>query len=480
MSKAGYLLKNTGILAIGSFSSKILVFLLVPLYTAVLTTGEYGSYDLILNSINLLLPILTLNISDAVLRFPLDEDADSSHIIHIGLCFTLGSSLVLLAFQFVPGAPWSAIDGIVWLAPLYFSLALYQLLQLFARGMERFTEVAVAGVVSTVATVVLNIVFLLVLGLGLPGFFLANITGQLLPCIYLLVCLRRCIFRKSAKLDPGHALLRSMIRYSLPLAVNTVSWWFVNVSDIYIVAGLCGLDATGQYTIAYKIPAILNVLQSIFLQAWQVSAVIDFDKDDKDGFLRKSYNMVQAATVICCSLLIAFSPLIARFMFSNEFYDGWVYVPFLLIYATLNTMSGILGGFYMAVKDTLNITISVLLGAIVNVCGGFALVILMGPMGAAISSLLAGLTTWLYRARLLKRHMSVGFGILRSLAVYGLLTAQAFLVLAGFPLEATALLQVGFIVAFGALFKTEGAAAIVGAKKALARHREGEPTSRTD
>lgn len=448
LSKASYLLKNTGILALGSFSSKILVFLLVPLYTAVLTTGEYATYDLILNSVNLLIPILTLNISDAVLRFSLDKDADYSRIIHIGLIFTFASSAATILPHAFFNIPWGAIDGIVWLPPLYFAFSLFQLLQLFARGTERFTEIAVAGVFSTLTTVILNIFFLVVWDLGLQGFFLANIIGLLVPCIYLLFCLREYIFHKALAPDPSHVLLKSMVRYALPLGINTISWWLVNVSDVYIVAGICGLDATGAYSIAYKIPAILNVIQTIFLQAWQVSAVKDFDPDDKDGFLRRTYSTMQTALILACSLLIAGSPLIAHLLFSNDFYGGWIYVPFLLIYIVFNSLSGILGGIYMAKKDTVSITISVMLGAAVNIAGGFVLVILIGPLGAALSSLLAGLVTWLYRVLHIRKYMNVSFDPQRSILLFIALTLQAAAIICNMPMAAILVVECSFIVGF--------------------------------
>ena len=72
-TKAKYLIKNTGILTISNFSSKILVFLLVPLYTSVLSTAEYGTYDLAISTVTLLYPILTVNIVDAVMRFAMDK-----------------------------------------------------------------------------------------------------------------------------------------------------------------------------------------------------------------------------------------------------------------------------------------------------------------------------------------------------------------------------------------------------------------------
>ena len=81
MSKSSYLIKNMGILTISNFSSKILVFLLVPLYTSVLSTKEYGTYDLAVSTATLLYPILTLNIVDAVMRFLMDKESDKKAVI---------------------------------------------------------------------------------------------------------------------------------------------------------------------------------------------------------------------------------------------------------------------------------------------------------------------------------------------------------------------------------------------------------------
>ena len=63
----------------------MLVFLLVPLYTNVLSTEEYGIYDLIMSTVQLLMPFLTLNIADGVLRYMMDEKTDTIAIRTIGL-----------------------------------------------------------------------------------------------------------------------------------------------------------------------------------------------------------------------------------------------------------------------------------------------------------------------------------------------------------------------------------------------------------
>ena len=68
-----YLLKNIGLLTLSSFATKLLSFFLVPLYTNILSTTEYGTYDLFNTTIGVLLPILTLNIQEAVMRFSIDS-----------------------------------------------------------------------------------------------------------------------------------------------------------------------------------------------------------------------------------------------------------------------------------------------------------------------------------------------------------------------------------------------------------------------
>ena len=72
MNRYKKLLSNTVLFAVGTFSSKALVFLLMPLYTAVLSTQEYGTVDLIMQAGNLLLPLVSVGIINSIVRFGLD------------------------------------------------------------------------------------------------------------------------------------------------------------------------------------------------------------------------------------------------------------------------------------------------------------------------------------------------------------------------------------------------------------------------
>lgn len=451
MTKVGKLAKNTGVLAIGSFSSKILIFLLVPLYTAVLTPGEFGAYEIIYNSCGLLIPMLTLNVSDAMLRFPLEKNADIPRIARIGLGLTLLSGVVVLLGQVLPGAPWNSLQGSQYIALLYLSNALYQLLVLLARGTERFKDIAIAGVMSAFTMTVLNILMLLVVRLGLDGFFLANSIGMLLPALYLVCRLRAFIFAPAE--SSGGGLVLRMVRYSIPLAMTVIGWWFINVSDRYIVLFLDGVEANGLYSIAYKIPAILSTVAGIFIQAWQVSAIKEFDRHDSDGFLSGIFDATEMCLVLLCSLLIPLSPLLAFFLFSGDFFEAWIYVPFLLVYVIFNTMGGMWGPFFSAGYDTAPMAVSTAMGGLVNVALGIPLVMLIGVQGAAVSSLAAGLVNWAWRGIKVKRHIEVNFHMGRSLVMYAILVLQGIAMIAGLPVPICALLQGVIILGFFAYYR---------------------------
>lgn len=96
-----YLMKNTIIFTLGNFGSKLISFFLIPLYTNVLTTTEYGVVDLVVTVVTVAVPVLTLNISESVMRFALDKDADKQKITQIGTGVLLIGMLVgLLVFQY--------------------------------------------------------------------------------------------------------------------------------------------------------------------------------------------------------------------------------------------------------------------------------------------------------------------------------------------------------------------------------------------
>ena len=85
MSKTRELLKNIGFLSISSLGVKVISFLMIPLYTSVLTTEEYGQYDFFNTTVSLLIPFFTLNISESTIIYTLSSKYQKAHVLSISL-----------------------------------------------------------------------------------------------------------------------------------------------------------------------------------------------------------------------------------------------------------------------------------------------------------------------------------------------------------------------------------------------------------
>ncbi len=169
---------NVAAITIGNFASKILSFLIVPIYTAVLTTQEYGVVDTLSTTISLLYPFFTLLISEAVLRFALDKNEDQQQIFSIGFWVTIWGFLLMLVVSPVYFL-FDGLKGYYWYFILYyFATTLQMVITYFIRGIERVKLFALNGFLMTFVYLILNIVFLLVLKIGVHGYFLALILSS--------------------------------------------------------------------------------------------------------------------------------------------------------------------------------------------------------------------------------------------------------------------------------------------------------------
>lgn len=427
MNSYRYLFKNIGFLTISQFTSKILTFLLVPLYTSVLSTGEYGSFDLINTTVNLLVPIVTLNVYDAIIIYTLDKKYDDAQVISVGLKYSFIGFILSLAIAGTIALTglFSEVRQFWYLIPVMVLLnSLSSNLLCFARGLDKVKETAIAGVFGSVTLISSNIIFLLVMKIGLNGYFLAFILSLLVQIVYLSIV---CGLKKYCRFHVDSSIEQRMVSYSRPLIANSIGWWINNSSDRYVVTLMCGISVNGIYSVGYKIPSILNVFQTIFSQAWTLSAIKDYDSEDKDGFFSNMYCLYECGMVLVCSVLIATSQILARFLYAKDFYDAWIYVPWLTIAIVFGAMSGFLGGVFAAAKDTKLFGQSTVIGALINIVLNVILVYFVGSVGAAIATAISYISIWVIRVKHVKKHIAVQFQMGRDILSYILLFVQTIL-----------------------------------------------------
>ena len=424
-SRSKYLVKNVGILTISNFASKILVFLLVPLYTSVLSTEEVGIYDLAVSTVQLLFPILTLNIVDALMRFLMDKSKSKDEVATIGIRYVIISILPVLMFLIIASRieALRSIHGFeVYIFLYYLFNCFNQYMIQFAKGIEKVFAMGVAGVLGTVTILTANIVLLLVIQAGLPGFFIANILGQAIPAVYLFARTHLWIYISWGKINKN--LQKEMLVYCVPLIATAVGWWVNSASDKYVVSFICGVAANGILSVSYKIPAIINTLQQIFTQAWQISAVKEYGEKGTSEFYGRTFNVLNVFMAAACSVLIIMAKPIGHVLYQKEFYVAWQYVPFLLIASVLNSASGFLGPILSAKKASKPMAMSAVYGAGANIVMNIAFVYLIGIQGATLATVISSFIIYWVRKRAVGDEIRIeSYGIV--LITWALLCVQA-------------------------------------------------------
>lgn len=429
MNKYKYLLKNIGLMTISNFGSKILSFLLVPLYTNVLSTEEYGIYDFYAITVFLLTPILSLNIVEAVLRFSLDSKKDKTKIFTIGF-YKCIVAVCICSILIIINMTLNVVDVLnkyPLFFILYFTLSLFSdLILQYARGLERLKDVAIAGIISSITMLCFNVLLLVVFNWKLEGFFIANCLSFFSVIIFL--SLRIKIWQSILLKADLKIIKKEMISYSTPMILNSIGWWVNNVANKYIVIFLCGVAANGIFSVAYRIPSILVLFQTIFNQAWTVSAVKEFNKNNSSFYLN-IYNAYNMGMVIVCSILILFNKTIAYILFANDFYLAWQYAPFLMLAVVFNSLAVLLGGIFSAAKKSEVYAKTTMIGAVVNIVLGLILVFGMGVIGAAIATMIANIIVWLMRLKETKKIIQFDINIKLHIISYIILLIQVVIIL---------------------------------------------------
>lgn len=430
MDKYKRLVSNTMIFAIGTFSSKLLTFFLTRLYTTVLTKAEYGITDLIQQSGNLLLPLITLGITNAVVRFGLEKGVRKSDVFTTGLLSLGGGSLLLLAISPLLGRI-ELLSGNVWLLCLFVLMSsLRSLCAQFVRADNRIRLFAIDGILSTVTTIGFNVLYLVVLDWGVFGYIFSLVCSDFLSVLFLFFTARLAPFIQFGALD--RSVSKSMLKYAVPMIPNTVLWWITNMSDRYIVTHIWGEDYNGLYAAAYKIPSLIMLVSGIFMDAWQISAVTE--EKERDKFYSRVMSMYSMLLFLMASVVILFTRVVPHVLFAPQYYEAWRYIPLLVISMVFTCMVNFLGSIYMVEKKSIRSLITAAISAVINVALNLLWIPIYGVNGAAAATLVCYLVVFAIRLVDTRRYIRIRWDWFRLVGCTVILLIQTALLLWEVPL----------------------------------------------
>ena len=421
------LISNTIIFALGTFGSKLMVFFLMPLYTSVLTTAEYGAMDVVVNVSNMLLPLVIVSINDGVIRFGMDKAYRRSDVFSTGVWVSLaGFGLFFLLYPLM--ARIEMISSYTALIYLYIlAAALQGVSAQFVRAMGLVRLFAFNGILNTLATILFNILFLVVLHWGMFGYVLSVVAANILSMVFLWVSARLYRFLKIWNIDQH--TVREMIIYSLPLIPATIMWSITNVSDRFFVTHYLGEAQNGIYSVAYKLPTIISIISAIFTQAWQLSAIDARESEDREQFYSNIFKSYQTIVFLAAGGIFLLIKPLTHLLVSEAFFPSWQYTPYLVISVVFSCFSSYYASFYMASKKNMMAMVTVFLGAMLNIVLNYRLIPIHGLQGAAFATAVSYIFIFIFRAVDTRRMVKIDLGMKKLLLNSLILGIQAALLL---------------------------------------------------
>lgn len=418
-------MKNTAIITIGKISTQLVSFLLLPMYTSILTTEEYGSYDLLNTFSIFMIPFITLLMEESMFRFLIDakDEKERNEVISQTMTFsmvsvTVCSILFYILFEFFH------YEYTSYLILFTISSILSSLAGSLCRGMSKFTLYAKFNFFSGFLNVLLNVLFIAFLKLGLSGLFWAYIISNAFVSLWILFKLR--FYRNISFKKINKKLMKQMLLYALPLIPNSLSWIVINLSDRVIISSVLGVSFSGIYAIAYKFPNIVHTVYNFFYMAWKESSAKVVKDKNSTEYYNSIYKQLNNFLISVTILLIAFLPILFPILIKKEYMAAYEYVPLLVISIYFSNISSFYGGIFSAYKNTKIMGVSTILAALLNITINILFIKSIGLYAAILSTFVAIFIIAIYRKIKIKEYVTlekdkmVPFHIMVGLIICGI------------------------------------------------------------
>lgn len=397
MNREKNLAKNTIIITIGKICTQLITFFLLPLYTGILSTEEYGTVDLLNTLVSLLLPIVTFQVEQAVFRELIEvrgkKDKESKIISSAIITVIFQCIIYLIIFALI--SPFINNHYKFFLATNVVANIFLSLLLQIARGFGDNKKYAFASFISALSTIIFNVLFLVVIKLGANGMLLGTMLGQIVAAIYLFISLRLYKYLKIK--DYKKEVIKSLWKYSLPLIPNAISWWVFNASDRVIASAFLGVDQNGILAASLKFSTVFITFYNIFNMSWTESISIAIKDDDVNDYFNKMINIVLRLFTAMAVGMIACMPFVFPIMINEKFSTGYGLVPISIIASLFNVVVGLISVIYVAEKNTKAIASTSIVSAVINIIVHLSLIKFIGLYAAVISTFVAFFVMSIYR-----------------------------------------------------------------------------------
>jgi O-antigen/teichoic acid export membrane protein len=372
-------------------------FLLLPIYTRVLSPREYGALALLLVFEAVLKIISRWGMDAAFLRLyyehPDDERKTLAGTIAGFFTFANGTIAVLLLALAAP-INRALFDSLEFIWPyrlLIVNIFLSTFLVLpftLLRIQERARLFATINFSLSFGTIVLRLLFVVALGFGIFGILLADVVMTVILLLALYRTMRAMI---GWRFSSAH--LRQLLGYGFPFVPNGVLTHVMGMGDRFILGLYMPLREVGFYLIAGSVAALIKYFPVAFDAAWTPFAYDSMQRNDAPILFARMATYAFAVLAASLVALSGLAPPLMDLMLPAEYRQVGPLVPLLALALAIQTVRTLPGTSLNVAKKTGVYPTVTAAGAVISVGAYFALIPRFGTYGAAVALLISQVLT---------------------------------------------------------------------------------------
>jgi O-antigen/teichoic acid export membrane protein len=391
--------------AIGNIIPRIISLILISICSFFLSKAEIGIYDLLLNAISLLMPIILLQLGEACYRWAYGQfDYKVNDLIKTVLLFLLfADTFLLILFKFVIFYFQFKVET----SFLYviFSTALFTLFQTIARTLNLTKAYALSGILNSVVIILLVSAFFYMGYKNIHSIILSYIFANILSIFYLLfyLNLKQILINGIYK----QLLLNELLKYALPLIPTAISWWIVYFANQYIILCSLGIEANGTYAVAARIPSLLLLVNHIFLMIFQDAVFAETPNHSNIELHVQRFQQLFTFQTTLAMVLIACLKRITAFFFANIYVESYKISALFLIGVLFTNFANFFVTFYLIDKNSMSFLKTMFLCAFINIAFTYCTIPTLGLYGAVFGTMFSFGVLWYLGYLYVKKQLHI-------------------------------------------------------------------------
>lgn len=393
--------KHALIYAIGMLLSRAVSFVMLPVYTRYLTPADYGVMALIEMTLDFIAIIGGGNLALGVFRFyhkTDDEEARrrivSTSFLLVGLLYFLVGGAVFAAANPMSRILFDDIGqaGVIRIAAMNLAAGSLMIVPMtFARVRDLSRLFVAATLVKLLLAVGLNLVFVVLLGMGVKGIFLSSLIASGLTGTVLAVWLLRQVGIRASR-----EWTRDLLRYGIPLVAMQVGTFIATFSDRYFLQASAGEEAVGLYSLAYQFGFLMAMVGVTPMEmVWGPKRFEIAKRDDRDALLARGFTIVNVLMFTTAVGITLYVGDVLRVMSTPAFHSAANVVPVILLAYVFAAWAATQDIGILVREKTKYLAWINAATALVAITGYAVLVPLLSEWGAAIATVLAFVIRWL-------------------------------------------------------------------------------------